>query len=42
MVDEVIQFLNQNNFEILKITNNDDWGNEANVYFRNKKYNRVF
>ena len=25
-----------NNFEILKITNNDDFGNEANVYFRNK------
>ena len=30
-----------NNFEIVKITKNDDFGNEATVYFRNKNINNL-
>jgi FkbM family methyltransferase len=38
MIDEVVNFLEQNNFEIVRIDPNDQWNNEANIRFKNKNF----
>lgn len=38
MVDQVAKFLEQHNFEVVKIEVNDAAGNEANVFFKNKNF----
>ena len=38
MVDQVAKFLEQHNFEVVKIEVNDGAGNEANVFFKNKNF----
>ncbi len=36
MIDQVQKYLEKNNFEILAIQQNDSFGNEANMFFKNK------
>jgi FkbM family methyltransferase len=36
MIDQVQKYLEKNNFEILAIRPNDAFGNEANMFFKNK------
>jgi len=38
MIDEVVNFLEQNNFEIVRIEPNDQWNNEANIQFKNNNF----
>lgn len=40
MIDTMMQFLTEHNFEIVAVQANDAWQNEANIIFRNK--NQMF